>query len=53
MNNYKLVIIDECSMVTPSLHELNAKRAKDLGVKIEWGGDWKSIIDYPHFELKK
>ena len=27
--------------------------AKDLGVKIEWGGDWKSIIDYPHFELKK
>ena len=27
--------------------------AKGLGIKIEWGGDWKSIIDYPHFELKK
>ena len=27
--------------------------AKSLGINIEWGGDWKSIIDYPHFELKK
>ena len=27
--------------------------ASKLGIKIEWGGDWKSIIDYPHFELKK
>ena len=22
------------------------------GVKYEWGGDWKSFIDRPHFELK-
>lgn len=43
MNNYKLVIIDECSMVTPSLHELNAKRAKDLGVKILYVGDAKQL----------
>lgn len=27
--------------------------AKKLGIKIEWGGDWKSFKDYPHFELKK
>lgn len=28
------------------------KTAKDLGIAIEWGGDWK-FIDYPHFQLKK
>ena len=27
------------------------KTAQKLGVKIEWGGDWK-MKDYPHFELK-
>ena len=27
--------------------------AKNLGINIEWGGDWKSFKDYPHFELKK
>lgn len=25
--------------------------AKKLGVKITWGGDWKSILDRPHFEV--
>jgi peptidoglycan L-alanyl-D-glutamate endopeptidase CwlK len=25
--------------------------AKKLGVKVDWGGDWKSLKDYPHFEL--
>ena len=25
--------------------------AKDLGVKLEWGGDWK-FTDMPHFEVK-
>ena len=28
------------------------KTAVSLNVKIEWGGDWKSFKDYPHFELK-
>lgn len=27
--------------------------AISLNIKIEWGGSWKSIIDKPHFELKK
>ena len=27
--------------------------AKDLKINIEWGGDWKTFKDYPHFELKK
>ncbi len=26
--------------------------ALTLGIKIEWGGDWK-MKDYPHFELRK
>lgn len=25
--------------------------AKRVGVKIVWGGDWKSFYDGPHFEL--
>ncbi|WP_234111457.1 M15 family metallopeptidase [Chryseobacterium sp. R2A-55] len=27
------------------------KTAKDLGIKIVWGGDWKSPYDPPHFQL--
>ena len=27
------------------------KAAEKLGVKIAWGGDWKSFKDYPHVEL--
>ncbi len=26
--------------------------AKKLDVPLEWGGTWKSIRDYPHYELK-
>lgn len=29
------------------------KEADKLGIKIVWGGDWKSFIDGPHFELGK
>lgn len=25
--------------------------AKELGIDIKWGGDWKSFKDYPHWEL--
>lgn len=27
--------------------------AKELGVSIVWGGDWKSFKDGPHFELSR
>ncbi len=27
------------------------KKAKELNIPIDWGGDWK-MRDYPHFELK-
>jgi peptidoglycan L-alanyl-D-glutamate endopeptidase CwlK len=29
------------------------KVAAKLGVKITWGGDWKTFIDGPHFQLEK
>ncbi len=25
--------------------------ARELGVELDWGGDWKSFPDGPHFEL--
>lgn len=25
--------------------------ARDLGVPVEWGGDWRSFKDYPHWQL--
>lgn len=25
--------------------------ASELNCRVEWGGDWKSLKDYPHFEL--
>lgn len=25
--------------------------AKQFDVKIEWGGDWKTFVDMPHFQL--
>ncbi len=27
------------------------RAAAELGVKIQWGGDWKSFKDGPHYEL--
>jgi len=27
--------------------------SRELGIPIEWGGDWKTFKDMPHFELRK
>lgn len=27
--------------------------SKELGIPVDWGGDWKSFQDTPHFELRK
>lgn len=27
--------------------------AKELGVPIVWGGDWKTLVDGPHYELDR
>lgn len=29
------------------------RKAKELNIKINWGGDWKTFIDMPHYELTK
>ena len=26
-------------------------KARGLGIKIKWGGDFKTLVDMPHFEL--
>lgn len=40
--------------VIPKLRQIAThikKKAKDMGIKITWGGDFKTIFDPPHFEL--
>ncbi|EOY2596326.1 M15 family metallopeptidase, partial [Escherichia coli] len=27
--------------------------AAELGTAIEWGGDWRTLKDGPHFQLKR
>jgi peptidoglycan L-alanyl-D-glutamate endopeptidase CwlK len=27
------------------------RKAKELGIPISWGGDWRSLKDFPHYEL--
>ena len=39
IKSYKLVIIDEASMITDSIYELNKSRAKQYGTKILYVGD--------------
>lgn len=29
------------------------KKAKQLNIPITWGGQWKSLVDRPHYELKR
>lgn len=44
MNNYKIIVIDECSMINANLHELNVRRARDLNVKILYIGKPKDCL---------
>lgn len=40
----------------PLFHKIAAamkEAAKELGVPIVWGGDWRSFKDGPHFELNR
>lgn len=37
----------------PKLAQLMKQAAKDVGVPIEWGGDWPTFKDGPHFQLPK
>ena len=33
------------------LAEVVKRKAKELGINIKWGGDFKNFKDYPHWEL--
>ena len=35
-----------------TLADVVKKTAKDLGIELVWGGDWKTFRDYPHYEVK-
>ena len=35
------------------LGEVVKRKAKELGIKISWGGDWQTLKDYPHYEEAK
>lgn len=40
----------------PRLRDIAAhikKTANELGIEIEWGGDWVKMFDPPHFQLKR
>lgn len=34
------------------LNDLVQKIAKEKGYKITWGGNWKSLVDGPHFQIE-
>ena len=36
-----------------ALSKIIKQAAKDLGVPIEWGGDWRSFKDGPHYQLPR
>jgi peptidoglycan L-alanyl-D-glutamate endopeptidase CwlK len=47
---------DEVRWDWPLYHKLAAamkEAARQLGVAIVWGGDWRSFKDGPHFELNR
>lgn len=37
----------------PILAKAMKQAAKELGVPLEWGGDWRKFKDGPHFQLPK
>ena len=37
----------------PRIAEAMKAAARDLGVPLVWGGDWRSLRDGPHFELDR
>lgn len=53
-NEDRVVGVDELSWKFPDykrVADLIKSEAARLGVPIEWGGDWTSLKDGPHFQL--
>ena len=47
---------DQVDWSWPLYHQIAAamkEAAKQVGVPIEWGGDWKTFKDGPHFQLPR
>lgn len=42
--------IDDWDQYYPIANAMK-EAARELGIPVEWGGDWKSILDGPHFQL--
>lgn len=40
---------DKCAVVAQAMK----KAADEIGVPIVWGGDWRSFVDQPHYELDR
>lgn len=36
-----------------SVSKAMKQASRELGVEIEWGGDWKSFVDKPHFQVPR
>jgi peptidoglycan L-alanyl-D-glutamate endopeptidase CwlK len=34
------------------LNTVVMRKAHEMGINIEWGGNWKKFKDYPHYQLK-
>ncbi len=37
----------------PKIAEAMKRAAKELGIPLVWGGDWRTLKDGPHFELPR
>lgn len=35
-----------------TLSECMKQASVEVGIPIEWGGDWKTLVDCPHYQLK-
>ena len=47
-----LSFADEIIFIDSNSTDATVAIAKELGVKITWGGDWK-FVDKPHFQVEK
>lgn len=36
-----------------SVSKAMKQAAKELGIQVEWGGDWKSFVDKPHYQVSR
>ena len=44
--------LDDNSLEWNRMGQIFKDMAENLGIEIEWGGDWKRLVDKPHFEIK-